>query len=235
MNADQSIRFEYRVGWSPDYGQLFRGNFSDVTPIDEILERGRRHGRILLLGKGGSGKSTIAIRLSEKVAATGGMGALLNLKHWHPGLQAKWDELSDDLLGRADLMLSELAEMPISLVELDEQPPSTPKYIIFDGLNEIRSAIAEQVIAAADRLAGAIINITVIATDRLIRRDLSAHGEWLFANVLRRATHSRRSGKNLSEGDCSSHPQHSFQLLWIGLRKPHHERMSHSDTDVDLP
>lgn len=183
MPDGTSIVFKYTVGWSRDYSSAFRSAFDEVTLFQAILARARTSGRILLIGKGGSGKTTIVLRLAEIANSEGASACVVDLKHWSADIERAWNELGNDVLARADLLLSELGQPPRSLIGIDQQPAEVLKYIFIDGLNETRSAVAEQVIAAADRLAGSFINLSVVATDRLIRRE-AALTNWQFARVL---------------------------------------------------
>jgi hypothetical protein len=160
-----------KLGWSDKYANLFRGSFEKTTPAAELLEGAKHRGRALLVGKGGSGKTTVAARLVEIARHDGCEACLINMKHWVPSLEKEWNRLDSSPLARVDLLLAELGEPSLSLASLDELDPNLTKYVVIDGLNEVHSRIAEQIISAADVLARAIIGLSVIATDRLVRRE----------------------------------------------------------------
>jgi hypothetical protein len=181
--SDSRLAFRYRIGWAKDYSSLFLSQWEEVTGVAEALNRVRQTGRLLLLGKGGSGKTTVANRLKEDAVQSRIAVTLVNLKHWSPSIQAAWDATGDDILARAELLLGELGDPPQSLSQIDSIEARKPKLIIVDGLNEVRGSIAEQIVSVADRVASSFINLSVILTDRLTRRN-SVRERWQLALVL---------------------------------------------------
>jgi len=179
-DGQQAVRFTYEIGWADDYGALFRNETANVTGIEDVLKRARQIGRVILIGKGGSGKSTILTRLFEDVTARKKVAVLVNLKHWSASLQKSW-EITEPA-SRADLLLSELGQPKLSLEALDRLSAGQEKWIFIDGLNEVRSSVAEQIISAADKLASAIPLASVVASDRMTRRDLRV-GQWALGVV----------------------------------------------------
>ena len=182
-SREPRVAFPYRIAWASDYGLLFRSQSEEVTAIDEILNRMGATGRVMLVGKGGSGKTTVANRLKEKAAQAGIAVTLVNLKHWSSKIHAAWDAAGEDTLARAELLLGELGTPSQSLSQIDSIEARKPKLIIVDGLNEVRSSVAEQIVGIADRLASSFINLSVILTDRLTRRN-AVRDRWQLALVL---------------------------------------------------
>ncbi|MGJ5051145.1 hypothetical protein ACQR09_29070 [Bradyrhizobium oligotrophicum] len=175
--------FNYKLGWSDNYGSLFRNSFRKITPAAELLNGVKNSGRALLVGKGGSGKTTVASRLVEAARQEGGEAYFVNMKLWIPTLEKEWGRLDASPLARMDLLLAELTEAAHSVAALGELDPNLTKYVVIDGLNEVHSRIAEQIVGAADALARTIIGLSVIATDRLVRRD-SVSDQWILTHVL---------------------------------------------------
>lgn len=175
--------FSYTLGWSDNYGSLFRNKFEKIAPAAELLSDVRYSGRALLVGKGGSGKTTVATRLVEAARQEGSEVCFVNMKLWVPSLEEEWGRLDASPLARMDLLFAELAEIGHSVAALGELDPSLTKYVVIDGLNEVHSRVAEQIVGAADALARTIIGLSVIATDRLVRRD-SVSDQWILTHVL---------------------------------------------------
>lgn len=190
MTKDRPV-FHYKLGWSTDYGLLFRREFSQETGTVAVLEVARRTGRALLVGKGGSGKTTIAHRLIEAASHNGNLTCLIDLKLWSARLEREWERLEQKAMLRADLLLSEFGHPSLSLSKIDQLRPELTKFIVIDGLNEVRSSIAEQILGTADRLASTIIDLSVIVTDRLVRRE-AALDHWSLAMVLPLEEHATR-------------------------------------------
>jgi hypothetical protein len=173
-------RFTYEIGWATDYGALFRNETVEVTGIEDVLKRARQIGRAILVGKGGSGKSTILNRLFDEARARKQVAVLVNLKYWSTSFQNLWE--CTDVVSRADLLLSELGQPKFSLEKLDSISADQEKWIFIDGLNEVRASAAEQIIFAADKLASTIPLTSVIVSDRMTRRDLRKE-QWALGMV----------------------------------------------------
>src|SRR4051794_40857679 len=61
--AVEHIDFDYRIAWAKNYHDLFLSDFVKETSVSEVLEVIQTRGRVLLVGKAGSGKTRIAERL----------------------------------------------------------------------------------------------------------------------------------------------------------------------------
>lgn len=183
IETTPQVEFPYRISWTRNYKDLFRGEHTETTGIDDTLRRAAETGRVMLCGKGGSGKTTIVSRVSRLSQSSGIYTVFVDMRRWSPKLQVMLEGLDDDPLARADLLLAVLGDPPFPLSAIDEKDPQQPKLVIIDGLNEVRSDVAQQLIVAADRLAASFLNLAVIATDRLVRRDLNEE-RWNLGMVL---------------------------------------------------
>ena len=179
----QSLEFSYDIAWTCNYGELFRGNYTEITDIDRILERVTECGRTLLSGKGGSGKTNIVHRVMRAAQEQNFVIVFVDMRQWSPQLQDLWEMLDDDPLIRANFLLVHFGDPPLSLSAIDEFDPGRWKLVVVDGLNEVRSTIGQQVVAAADRLAATFSNLCVLTTDRLVRREIEEN-RWALGLVL---------------------------------------------------
>ncbi len=181
--TNRSIEFSFEIAWTRNYSGLFQNTFFENTPIDGILDKARKSGRIMLCGKGGSGKTTIAVRLCENARREGYSAVFVKMRNWTRTLQEMWDQFDEHPISRANFLLSNLGEPSNGLPSLDSLEPNRPKLIVFDGLNEVHLRTGGEIIVAADWLAGAFMNISVITTDRLVRRDIN-QDRWSLGMVL---------------------------------------------------
>lgn len=168
----QSPYFPYEIGWATRYASLFRNEYAEVTEIDHILDVLTADGRVLLVGKGGSGKTSILHRVKRLAQSQQYQTVFVDMKQWSPELLDRWEALADDSLVRANFLLRHLGAPALSLSAIDRLEPSQWKLVLIDGLNEVRSTIAEQVLTSADRMAATFLNVCVLASDRLVRREI---------------------------------------------------------------
>jgi hypothetical protein len=164
------VFFDFKIGWAATYDNLFRGEWETESDELEVMHRARIRGRVLLCGRGGSGKTTILRRLHQK--------------------QLKADELSA-FVRVSTLTLSATVDIPTALSDPATALPfllqhsdyakspehfilslATKKLLIVDGLNEVPTAMAERLVQACDSIAAVYSGISVIACDRLVRRTL---------------------------------------------------------------
>lgn len=178
-----SPQFPYEIAWASSYGGMFRRSYAEVTGVDRILERVAEHGRALLSGKGGSGKTNIVRRVQSVAEERNFITVFVDMRRWSPQLQERWEALDDEPLAHANFLLSQLGDPSLSLSAIDEPEPTRWTLIVVDGLNEVRSSIGQQVIAAADRLAATFSTLSVLLTDRLVRRDID-ESRWALGLVL---------------------------------------------------
>ena len=182
QRTQSSLEFPYEIAWARSYAELFRSECTHLTDIDHILEAIARDGRVLLVGKGGSGKTSILQRVKRLAHDRQYETVFVDMRQWSPDLQNLWENLAVDSLVRANFLLRYLSDPASSLSAIDGLDPGQWKLILIDGLNEVRSTIAEQVIGASDRMAGTFMNVCVLASDRLVRREID-ESRWALGAV----------------------------------------------------
>jgi hypothetical protein len=188
--APQELRgfeppFDFDVKSAAGFGELLSGG--DLKKIDESdLGRIALHvGRLLLIGDGGSGKTTLVGRLWRKAKVEGSFACWVDLRRWSNSLTNEW-EASNEYSWGAEMLLSRLATPATSEQEFELSTlPSI--LLLIDGVNEVPRQIGERILQTADYLAARHPNIGIIATDRLVRRD-SVDARWSLARIT--AAHS---------------------------------------------
>ena len=182
LKRTESLDFPPEIAWARSYAELFRSECTHLSGIEHVLEVVTRGGRVLLVGRGGSGKTNILHRVKRLAQNLRYETVFVDMKQWTPELQDLWESLAFNSLIRANFLLRYLSEPMSSLSVIDGFDPDRRKLIVIDGLNEVRSTIAEQVISAADRMAGTFMNVCVLASDRLVRREID-ESRWALGAV----------------------------------------------------
>ena len=174
--------FDYSIGWATDYSKLFRGEIFERGDINGLLRTATSSGRVLLCGRGGSGKTTVLRRIAIAAADLKMAVLFVDLRKWSATDEAAWHMLSSEATPRMDFLLGRFSDGPASVLELDWLSPNDGKLFILDGLNEVPFDYGNEIIAAADEIVALLINASVIASDRLVRRPIRAK-RWRFALV----------------------------------------------------
>jgi hypothetical protein len=176
--------FQLEIGWASDYDSLFRGGFK-VTSESEVLAYALRQGRVVLVGRGGGGKTQLLFRLMRASAQHDILPVLIDLKNWRQSDYQEWNEtVAKDVAYGAAFLIERFARPRTSAIELDWIPPTTAKVLLVDGLNEIAAGIGAQVLRSLDEFVGDQILTSVVVADRLVRRELSAPSKWALGLVL---------------------------------------------------
>ncbi|HZT26474.1 MAG TPA: HEAT repeat domain-containing protein [Pseudolabrys sp.] len=176
--------FELEIGWASDYDRMFRGDL-DITSEGEVLARALRQGRVVLVGRGGGGKTQLLFRLMRASAERGVLPVLIDLKDWRQSDYADWDAIvSKDIAYGSAFLIERFARPQTTAIDLDWVPPTASKVLIVDGLNEIASSVGSQVLRSLDEFVRDQILTSVIVADRLVRRELPALSRWALGLVL---------------------------------------------------
>ncbi len=179
-------QFELRTGWAESYEGMFARNFSSILGEDELLDMVLTRGRAILTGRAGDGKTWLLRRLHMRMLDRGGFPLFLDLKTWSADDYSKWSEWTSDSVGdAADFLLRSFSAVGIGVIDFDRVAPSLQKLLLVDGLNEVNSSIGVQIIAILDELVRSQINLSVLVSDRLTRRELPpTTSRWSIGMVL---------------------------------------------------
>ena len=160
--------FEFELGIAADYPSALAGEIDQPVAAAELVGLGADTGRVLVLGNGGAGKTSLMSRLWRDSRSQGQPAVWVDLRAFGELVPDEaWPDQDDQ---RAELLLGTLARPAVSSVELDVLEPSSHPLILIDGINEVSNAIAETIVETATHLARRHPQATVIVTDRLVRR-----------------------------------------------------------------
>lgn len=174
--------FSLNIGWAKDYDELFRNRMS-ATAEDSILDQARLSGRVLLSGKGGSGKTHLLYRVARKSIERGWLPIFLSLKSWNASDYGRWKEWSQQAGGGAAFLLHRFLNGEVTATSLDLLPPTVHKLLLLDGLNEIAAPLGQDILWEVDKLVRDQMQMSAVVTDRLTRRELPSPTRWSLGVV----------------------------------------------------
>ncbi|MCW2981285.1 MAG: hypothetical protein JWO14_3012 [Solirubrobacterales bacterium] len=175
--------FHFTIGLAEGHLPLLEGRFTEEGEPQILIDAALKHGRVLLHGEGGVGKSTVAKRLLIKVRQEEGFAALVDLRDWNPDILSTWEELDGEPVTRADLLLEGLGNPRFNEGDLALLGESTAAIIVFDGLNETPGPTAASILEVAEEIARRNPRVGILVTDRLLRRSLPSR-RWQLASVV---------------------------------------------------
>jgi hypothetical protein len=180
---DPVPRFDFTLGWADDYDKLFSNEFSERSGIFELATKSLQTGRTLLVGRGGSAKSVILARVAREAIGKGILPFIVSLKGWVGTSYADWKSISNQNEQIA-FLFERFGISDLHPRDADPLLRVRQRLILVDGLNEVDSAVGQQIINALDDYARSAINTGIIVSDRLVRRDLLRPERWNLALVL---------------------------------------------------
>lgn len=185
---DPQPPFEFQIGWGNDYNQLFEaqqnpGRFSAVDNPASLLSRALSHGRVLIHARGGSAKTVILHRLMQQQLGKDILPVWIELKRWMTSDYNEWEERKTTS-ERINFILQTHATPKLTMFVLGGFQAQVAKLLFVDGLNEILTKYADEILDALDEFARLIPNSGVIVSDRLGRRELRNPAAWQLATVM---------------------------------------------------
>lgn len=178
ITADRTS-FHLKLQWPGSYEQLLAAADVEGTPEESLLDRTMHEGRVFLSAEAGAGKTWLLARMVQRALSEQNVIPVLvqlkNLSALRPISE------NDDLEFTIRSLLSIAVPDPRqALMELGEVPSFI---LMFDGLNEVSRNVAGPVITAVDELARRYPFLSVLITDRLVRRPLDL-SRWSLATIL---------------------------------------------------
>jgi hypothetical protein len=171
--------FTLQLEWPTSYQDLFAGSDAEKTPEQALLERALKTGRVLVASEPGSGKTWLLARLIELAAASApAIPIMIQLKNLSASEPVFQEDGLEPIINR---LLTIAAPDPRPILASSGHVPLL--ILMVDGLNEIPRGPAESVIAAVDELARRYPFLSVIITDRLVRRPIDLN-RWRLATIL---------------------------------------------------
>lgn len=197
-NPDPEFRF--KISWPPDYDTLLGMSHSRIgvtgkepigdppaqnDGIDSLADQAMLTGRVLLVSKGGTGKTVILQRLAKRALIQGFVPILIEMRLWDArSADEKWRAQGSSMWARVDFLLRELVTPPINLTFFDSLPPDTKRLLLIDGLNEVPLRVSDEIVSAIDEFCEYNPDSGVVLTDRLTRRILPRTERWRLATIL---------------------------------------------------
>jgi hypothetical protein len=171
--------FRLQLQWPNSYEELLASADAEITPENSLLERTLQKGRVILAAEAGAGKTWLLARIAQLASSTQNViPVLIQLKNLS-ALQPVSE--TDDLEFTIRNLLSIAVPDPRSALIVRGNVP--PFILLLDGLNEVSRTVAEPVITAVDELARRYPFLSVLVTDRLVRRAIDPD-RWNLVTIL---------------------------------------------------
>lgn len=172
---DKPPRFAYDVLLCPDFESVLAGEGQASTP-ESVVEAALDHGRLLVQARGGAGKTTTLLRLAGAARSAG----VRVVETW----AVEWANTALDREGvvSAPALISALVAASSPPTIAGSFGDSTPSLMLVDGLNELQSVYAHEILAVADTLASRYPRLGVVVADRLARRAVD-RSAWQLATL----------------------------------------------------
>ncbi|WP_327317841.1 NACHT domain-containing protein [Streptomyces sp. NBC_01235] len=169
--------FSLTIALPDSYDQLISGQWDRVAPEEELAQLAIDSGRVLLSAEAGSGKTHLLARAGS--SAAGGADNVIPI--WIPlrDLPSAIRSTAPESFVQALIGLSRPSVKPV-LTSSSEVPTLL---LLADGLNEIPRELSQPALDALDELARRFPFISVIVTERLVRRPVPLD-RWSLATVL---------------------------------------------------
>jgi HEAT repeats len=178
ITADRPA-FSLDVKWPGSYQELLAGAEAETTEENILLEQTLQTGRVLLSSEAGSGKTWLLARMMNlTLQSRDAIPILIQLKNLSAAEPLSTDDGTESLMRH----LFSIAT-PNPRVALTTSGSVPNLVLMVDGLNEVPRGQAEPVIGAVDELARRYPFLSVLVTDRLVRRPLDLD-RWRLATVL---------------------------------------------------
>jgi hypothetical protein len=194
--------FELKLDWPTSYQDLLAGVQVKRTQEDVLPTRTLETGRVVLSAEAGSGKTWLLARSIERtLAQPNAIPILIQLKNLFASSPMSNSDPPERVI--RNLLSIAVPDPRFALTTTGDVPKLL---LMVDGLNEVPRNVAELVISAVDELARRYPFLSVLITDRLVRRPIDLD-RWRLATVLplsddevRRAWSNAHEAKPLPEG-----------------------------------
>ena len=175
---------DLKLGRCVDYSALLRGEYEQPSSLDDLLKWAARRGRVIICGRGASGKSVLLHRAAIRAADLGQAPFLIHLSQWDNAATQDWSAVRENPRYAMDFLLRRFGASNHDIADAEFLQASVQKLFLLDGLNETPGSTADEILAACSEIASIIVGASVIVTDRLVRRNLSSEDRWYFAMPL---------------------------------------------------
>jgi len=175
---------EVKVAECEGYHAVLRGEHLAAFSLDDLLAVASRRGRVIICGRGASGKSALLHRIAVRAAEIGKAPFFIGLSRWDQAASDGWREVKDTPRDALDFLLLRFGSSKHDVTDAEFLPVAVEKLFLLDGLNETPGATADEILAACDQIASMMVGAAVMVTDRIVRRSLDSEKRWRFAMPL---------------------------------------------------
>jgi hypothetical protein len=166
------------------YSDLLRGNHEEPGTIDDLVLWAIKRGRVIISGRGASGKSAIIYRAALKAAELQFAPYIINLSRWDHAATEEWKKVRGTSRDALDFLLLRFSSSNQDVSDAEFLSPSIQKLFFLDGLNETPGTTADEILAACDEVASIMVGASFVVSDRIARRNLNAEHKWRFVMPL---------------------------------------------------
>jgi hypothetical protein len=175
---------EVEVAQCEGYPAVLRGEYSAALSLDELIKLASRRGRVIVCGRGASGKSALLHRLTIRAAELRIAPFFIGLSRWDQAATDDWQEVKETPRDALDFLLMRFGWSEYDITDAEFLPSTAEKLFLVDGLNETPGSIADEILAACDQIASMVVGASIIVSDRIVRRSLHSESRWRFAMPL---------------------------------------------------
>ena len=175
---------ELRTGLCLDYLRLLRGEHYEEMGLEELLSLAQANGRVIVCGRGASGKSTILRRAALRAGELGHAPFLADLSRWDREATSDWPACRANPRDAFDFLFQRFGLSSRGIADAELLDSGIQKFFFIDGLNETPGSVADEILSACDGVASLVVGASVIVSDRLVRRNLDKEVRWRFVMPL---------------------------------------------------
>jgi hypothetical protein len=174
---------EIKIGQCLTYSALLRGEHETPASLDKLLEWAARRGRVIVSGRGASGKSALLYRAARQAADLKFAPFIIPLSRWDQPASEDWKVVRDNPREALDFLLRRFCAGSFDVTDAEFLEADIQKLFLLDGLNETPGSVADEILSACDQVASLMIGACFIVSDRLVRRSIN-EDKWRFVMPL---------------------------------------------------
>jgi len=175
---------EVKVAPCEGYSAILRGEHLADFGMDELIALALRRGRVIVCGRGASGKSALLHRLIVRAAELGIAPFFVDLSRWDQAATEDWQNVKETPRDALDFLLMRFGSSKYDVTDAEFLPSAVEKLFLLDGLNETPGSTADEILGACDQIASMMVAASFIVSDRIVRRSLDSESRWRFAMPL---------------------------------------------------
>jgi hypothetical protein len=175
---------EVKVAQCEGYPAVLRGEHLAAFSVDELIALASRRGRVIVCGRGASGKSALLHRVTMRAAELRIAPFFIGLSRWDQAATEGWQEVRETPRDALDFLLMRFGWSKYDVTDAEFLPSTVEKLFLLDGLNETPGSTADEILAVCDQIASMMVGASFIVTDRIVRRSLDSENRWRFAMPL---------------------------------------------------